>query len=600
MYMGKRQEMARKGALVRDLIDDNQYIEALQILDEMDLEAVESTADLNLFADLYEKAERIDKKKDIYYILYKRNHSRYILNRLLRLVLRMGDMEEARELFLTYEMAGDVTLDTYELRYMLAKAEGASRKVLIDILQELKKEEYTEEWGYQLARLYEQEGRQQECIAECQDLILWFGEGRIVDKARELLNRCLQPDWQPPKDEEIPEPEEPEKVDMIPYASEPVRVREVNWDEDEEEDIDEEEELEEIDEFEEEEEEPEAPDDTEDAKREPAERAEDIHNAEVSEIPEPADHLEDIEEGIIEKTEKFGKAPEPARELIVEPGLEETVPEEKPHKDKKPGALSRIRDFFHMSLELDPEFFEEEEKENEEAETEETEEMPEDRQAEEPQQAEKAEKPQQEEKLKPVARLEVEEERQEQLEVEAVSQPVQLEVQEEKKAASVETIVEPVPTAVAEDLPEELEDISEHGISYRTLKGTMLRLGRCQDRAHFVFAGGEDRITLAVAKRVTKELNKIGYFSAGSINRIAASKLNALEITDQTDKLVGCCTLITSAPELSKKSVYDLIHCMKQYKEKIVIMLTGPFDEMDCFLSIYPELAELIDYKVRM
>ena len=71
MYMGKRQEMARKGALVRDLIDDNQYIEALQILDEMDLEAVESTADLNLFADLYEKAERIDKKKDIYYILYK-------------------------------------------------------------------------------------------------------------------------------------------------------------------------------------------------------------------------------------------------------------------------------------------------------------------------------------------------------------------------------------------------------------------------------------------------------------------------------------------------------------------------------------------------
>ena len=465
-----------------------------------------------------------------------------------------------------------MTLDTYELRYMLAKAEGASRKVLIDILQELKKEEYTEEWGYQLARLYEQEGRQQECIAECQDLILWFGEGRIVDKARELLNRCLQPDWQPPKDEEIPEPEEPEKVDMIPYASEPVRVREVNWDEDEdedeEEDIDEEEEFEEL----------------EDGEEEP----EDIHNAEVSEIPEPADHLEDIEEGIIEKTEKFGKEPEPARELIVEPGPEETVPEEaeeKPHKDKKPGALSRIRNFFHMSLELDPEFFEEEEEEQA------------DEQQEEP---ETAEKPQQEEKLKPVAQLEVKEERQEQLEVEAVSQPVQLEVQEEKKAASVETIVEPVPAPIAEDLPEELEDISEHGISYRTLKGTMLRLGRCQDRAHFVFAGGEDRITLAVAKRVTKELNKIGYFSAGSINRIAASKLNALEITDQTDKLVGCCTLITNAPELSKKSVYDLIHCMKQYKEKIVIMLTGPFDEMDCFLSIYPELAELIDYKVRM
>lgn len=149
-------------------------------------------------------------------------------------------------------------------------------------------------------------------------------------------------------------------------------------------------------------------------------------------------HLEDIEEGIIEKAEKFGKEPEPARELIVEPGPEETVPEEaeeKPHKDKKPGALSRIRNFFHMSLELDPEFFEEEEEEVE-REEEQVEEQA-DEQREEP---ETAEKPQQEEKLKPVAQLEVKEERQEQLEVEAVSQPVQLEVQEEKKAASVETI----------------------------------------------------------------------------------------------------------------------------------------------------------------
>ena len=112
MYMGKRQEMARKGALVRDLIDDNQYIEALQILDEMDLEAVESTADLNLFADLYEKAERIDKKKDIYYILYKRNHSRYVLNRLLRLVLRMGDMElEQRATQVLHDMDIDAALE---------------------------------------------------------------------------------------------------------------------------------------------------------------------------------------------------------------------------------------------------------------------------------------------------------------------------------------------------------------------------------------------------------------------------------------------------------------------------------------------------------
>lgn len=124
----------------------------------------------------------------------------------------MGDMEEARELFLTYEMAGDVTLDTYELRYMACQGRRCVPQGTDRYPAGTEKGRIYEEWGYQLARLYEQEGRQQECIAECQDLILWFGEGRIVDKARELLNRCLQPDWQPPKDEEIPEPEEPEKV----------------------------------------------------------------------------------------------------------------------------------------------------------------------------------------------------------------------------------------------------------------------------------------------------------------------------------------------------------------------------------------------------
>ena len=140
--MAKRHEMARKGAWVRELIDQNKYIEAVELVDTLPLDEVESVEDLYLFADLYEKAERLNKKKEIYYIVYNRNHSRHVLNRLLRLVLRMGDMEEARELFLAYEMSGDITLDTYELRYLLAKAEGASRKVLIDILEDLKKEEY--------------------------------------------------------------------------------------------------------------------------------------------------------------------------------------------------------------------------------------------------------------------------------------------------------------------------------------------------------------------------------------------------------------------------------------------------------------------------
>lgn len=461
--MAKRHEMARKGAWVRELIDQNKYIEAVELVDTLPLDEVESVEDLYLFADLYEKAERLNKKKEIYYIVYNRNHSRHVLNRLLRLVLRMGDMEEARELFLAYEMSGDITLDTYELRYLLAKAEGASRKVLIDILEDLKKEEYTEEWGYQLARLYEQEGMRQECIRECTDLKLWFGEGKIVDKARELKIRCEAEDWEPPKEEEIPEPEEPEIEPMTAYAAAPVEVQEL-----------------------------------------------------AEEEPKP-------------------KQPEYAEE--------EAEPEQPEYAEE----------------EAEPEQLEipEQKKETEEA-------------------------------------LEIPEGQNEVAETLEVSEPVVVKKKEPLLAARH-------PVENLDDLLEEdPEDVSNRGISYRTLKGTISRLKKNKGAAHFVFAGGEERITLAVAKRLTKELNNRGHLSAHSIMKITADKLNELELSDQTEKLLGGCMLITDAPELSKKAVQDLIDCMEQYGEQIVIMLAGAFDEMDCFLGIYPELSKKLEYKVRM
>ncbi|MBO5485691.1 MAG: hypothetical protein J5988_02010 [Eubacterium sp.] len=437
--MAKRHEMARKGAWVRELIDQNKYIEAVELIDTLPLDEVESVEDLYLFADLYEKAERLNKKKEIYYIVYNRNHSRHVLNRLLRLVLRMGDMEEARELFLAYEMSGDITLDTYELRYLLAKAEGASRKVLIDILEDLKKEEYTEEWGYQLARLYEQEGMRQECIRECTDLKLWFGEGKIVDKARELKIRCEAEDWEPPKDEEIPEPEVPDIEPVTAYAAAPVEVQEL---------------------------------------------AEEETEPEQLEIPEEK-----------EATEEVLEVPEGQNEV------EETLEVSEPVVVKKKEPLLAARH--------------------------------------------------------PVENLD-------------------------------------------DLLEEDPEDVSDRGISYRTLKGTISCLKKNKGAAHFVFAGGEERITLAVAKRLTKELNNRGHLSAHSIMKITADKLNGLELSQQTEKLLGGCMLITDAPELSKKAVQDLIDCMEQHGEQIVIMLAGAFDEMDCFLGIYPELSKKLEYKVRM
>ena len=426
--MGKRYEMLRRCGQIRNLVEDNKYTKALEQIEELSLSDVNSVDDLYLFADMYEKAERFDREKEIFYIIYERTNSRLALRRLLRLVIRMGEMEEARELFLAYEVLAGVTLDTFELRYLLARAEGQPRSRLIEILEDLKKEEYTEEWGLQLARLYEQEGLREKCIQECKDLKLWFGEGSIVEKAQELLARCESDDWEPPVDEEIPEPELPDREEIFAYAAPPVEIEGM----------------------------PEA--------------------GEASEAEEP-------------ETAEASEAEEPEAE------------------------------------------------ESEAAEAHET--------------------------VRPV--------------------------QTEKPAEELDDL-----------LQEEAEDISERGIRYYTLKGVITRIKHSQETAHFVFAGGEERITLAVAKRIAKELNHVGYFSARSIVKITADKLNQLELAERIEKILGGCMLVTNASELNKKSVEDLVSAIDENGDKMVVMLCGPFDEMDCFLGIYPELSEKMNYKIRM
>lgn len=422
--MGKKRERVRQCRQIRQLVDENKYTKALALIDELPLEEVGSLDDLYLYAELYEKAERFDKKKEIFYMIYDRTKSRIILEQLLRLTIRLGELDEARDLYINYEMAGDVTLDTYELRYLLAKAEGKPVSGLIEILEDLKREEYTEEWGLQLARLYEREGLREKCIQECKDLKLWFGEGDLVDKAMELQRRCEDPSWEPPV-EEIPEPEKPERPEEIVYAA-------------------------------------------------------------------PAVDVMDVDE---------------------EPEEEET---------------EEVRESAEVSY------------------------------------------------------------------GESVSEPVVV-----KKETSLKR-TRPSAEELAELLDEDTEDISEHGIRYFTLKSTINHVRYGEDSPHFVFAGGEERITLAVAKRITKELNNVGYVSAHSIVKITADKLNQINLEDQMEKIAGGCMLVTSASELSEKSVKTLTEMMDKYGEKVVVMLAGPFDEMDCFLDIYPELAEHLTYKVRM
>lgn len=652
--MGRRREIVRRCAQIQRLIADDQYTVALEEIDALPMEEVESIEDLYLFASVYEKAERLDMTKNMYYMIYNRTHSKHILYRLLRLVIRLGELEEAGELLMAYEVVGGMTLDTYELRYRLSAAMGEPRSKLIEILENLKKEEYTEEWGYQLARLYEMEGEREKCIQECRDLKLWFGQGSIVDKAMALKERCEARDWEPPKDGTIPEPEEPD-LEEIAYAQPPVGIMEL-------EDAAPTAEATEK-----------AISERKTATEEPSEREtveKEPYEAKASEkelsVREPSKRKTSSGSrgirGKMRGKKRSGKASDDRSAGEILDGLLESMPVEGAQDrslppggevlgagtadvlafGEEPAMLDRktaeaMMDGLLEGIttaktpieieedEVPAEFAMDERLEDMSARMRDAsaadtldgllESMP-DREVldgllEDASVAgtdiETAEGVLPEEISNEMSAEEMpsslaEEWSAGQMPAEAVSESYAT-APELKTPRREEPITPSGPRTIdvlEGVLDDEPEDISARGVRYYTLKRTIHQVRKNQGNAHFVFAGGEERITLAVAKRITKELNHQGYFSAQSIVKITAEKLNEIDLSGQMEKLRGGCVLITSAPELNKKAVSDILDVINEEEDRVVVMMAGAFDEMDCFLSIYPQLADRMKYKVRL
>jgi hypothetical protein len=144
------------------------------------------------------------------------------------------------------------------------------------------------------------------------------------------------------------------------------------------------------------------------------------------------------------------------------------------------------------------------------------------------------------------------------------------------------------------------EDISRNGIGYLTLKGAMHRLRKDDGIVHFALTGGAEGMSLAVAKRLCKELKKYQYFEAKNIGKIEADKLDEVNLDEWAEKFIGGCMYILDAPSLTDTSVKKLIALMDRYEKQIVILLEGSYDEMDSFLNYHREFEKKITYKIRL
>ncbi len=170
-----------------ELMENGAYDKAAEIADEIDWKRVRNVTMLMNVSDIYEKNEEYQKSYDVLRLAYHRAEgSRKVIYHLCTLAIKTGNVDEAIDYYDDFMQIAPKDPNQHILRYQILRAQRAPIEQQIEALEEFKKAEYIEEWAYELAKLYQEAGMTAECLEECDDLILWFSEGKYVYKAMEL------------------------------------------------------------------------------------------------------------------------------------------------------------------------------------------------------------------------------------------------------------------------------------------------------------------------------------------------------------------------------------------------------------------------------
>ena len=289
-----------------EYVEQKQYKKAMEIADTIDWRRVKNASMLNTVSEIYECNGEYQKSRDVLFLAYDRAPgSRKVIYRLGLLALKLEDTQEASDCYEEFVKVAPRDPNQYILKYKILKTQGADLEEQIRALEDFKKSEYVEKWAYELALLYHEAGMTAKCLEECDDLILWFSEGKYVYQAMELKMK-----YKPLT------PLQQEKYDSRPGG---VRLEPAFDEEDaesEEEDMPEESAAEE------------AVEEEKAYEAEPEEVAEETYETEPEEVTEEAVEQEVYEaepEGIAEET--YEAEPEEAAEDVYEAEPEEVAEE---------------------------------------------------------------------------------------------------------------------------------------------------------------------------------------------------------------------------------------------------------------------------------
>ena len=172
---------------INSLAEAGDFKGAASVADTIDWRHVKSVRTLCMVGEIYEANKRYEDSKRILQYAYKRSSiSKTVLYRLAEISIRLGDYDDAKRYYNEFEQLSPNDTSRYILKYKLLRAEGATLDDQIAVLKDYKEREYTERWAYELAKLYMKNGQKQKCVEECDEMILWFADGKYVTRAMEL------------------------------------------------------------------------------------------------------------------------------------------------------------------------------------------------------------------------------------------------------------------------------------------------------------------------------------------------------------------------------------------------------------------------------
>ncbi len=182
-----RYEYKLKFDEMKTLVAEGKYESAIQIADTVNWKKVSNMGALMLAAEVYEQADRFDESIDLLLLAYDRSPiGKKVVYKLAEIAVKTGNIDSAMDYYREFVEIAPHDTDKYILALQISRARGESINSQIRILEELKEQEYTEEWSYELAYLYHKAGEVTKCVKACDELILWFGDGEYVEKALEL------------------------------------------------------------------------------------------------------------------------------------------------------------------------------------------------------------------------------------------------------------------------------------------------------------------------------------------------------------------------------------------------------------------------------